>query len=171
MRVACTILAIVIVGGCATTREAPRTSLTLCQYNGATGYGRRIEFDGINLRVVVTSDFEGQPDKLVWQRGLTEAEQVFLSERVQRALDAPLQAEYREPNVWDGLQLEFVLRSRGRAPRRTSVANSFVEELAVVTDALNAVLPMEYRVQYREWKQVTDRFQDETDSPASSETP
>jgi len=75
------LLAVLLCGGCATR---PDSGLTVFDYNGAAGYGRRIEFDGTALQVVTTSDFEGQEDKRIWRRELTKAERAFLSRRAHR---------------------------------------------------------------------------------------
>ncbi|HZN65260.1 MAG TPA: hypothetical protein VFB66_08140 [Tepidisphaeraceae bacterium] len=130
-------------------------------YNGAAGYGRRIEFDGTALQVVTTSDFEGQEDKRIWRRELTKAERAFLSERVEKTSRQVLKPEYRDPDVWDGLQIHFELRPAGRTARGISVANQFVEELAVLTDSLNVLLPPDHHVRYREWKEAMERLDEE----------
>jgi hypothetical protein len=136
--------------------KADSEALIVFDYNGAAGYGRRIKVDGDTVSIIATSDFQGQPDKLIWNRELSAAERAFLAERIDSTPLIGLKDEYRNPNVWDGLQIYFEIRQSNGHARSISVANEFVEELAALCDLVNLLVPEEHRVDYREWKVEED---------------
>ena len=134
----------------------PEARLLISNYNGAAGHGLAAIFENGVAKVVATNDF-GRPPRVVWSRPLSAAEQAFLAERIDRTPLDRLLESYEDPNVWDGLQLSFQIRPTGGANHDVSVHNRYVKELAALTDAANVLLPPEYRVGYREWKDVKDR--------------
>ena len=158
MRFAPVAFILAIAAGCATPPKGGADALTVIDYDGAAGYGRRVEYDGRAVSIVATSDFEGEKDKTIWTRRLSTAERAFLDERIDDVPLASLKDEYRDPSVWDGLQLHFKVRQRGKASRSIDVANTYVEELAVICDGLNAMLPQKHRIRYREWKEWNDEM-------------
>jgi hypothetical protein len=159
--------------GCAGRGRGGRTGtsgLVVSDYNGAAGVGRQIEFDGAKLKVVFTNDYH-LPAEIPWSHVLTPAERAFLSERITTAPVSRLKEIYEDPAVWDGMQLFFTIRRGAGPPRSITVRNTFVEELAALTDAVNVLLPPRYRVPYREWKEVKDREEAEAASEESDAPP
>jgi hypothetical protein len=114
-----------------------------------------VEVEGNVVSIVATSDY-GRPDKLIWTRKLSDAEEAFFAERINAAPLAGLKDEYRNPDVWDGLQIHFTIRQSAGNERLIPVANEFVEELAALCDVVNLLLPIDHRIHYREWKWSED---------------
>ena len=139
--------------------------LTVFDYNGAAGYGTRVRYDGRAVSIVATSDFKGEQDITVWTRLLSAAERAFLDERIEQLPLMSLKEEYRDPDIWDGLQMSFDVRQGRKRTRSIAVANEYVEELAVLSDGLNALLPYKHRIRYREWKDFKDKMDRESAEP------
>ena len=146
-----------LVGGCAAAAHQRPAAVEISNYNGAAGRGLEMKFDGRALSVTSTSDYRGQPDKVIWARTLTAAERAFLAERIDKIPLATLRDHYEDASIWDGLQLHFRIRQRTGTERTLGVANVFVEELAVVCESLNVLLPVNYRIPYREWNAEKER--------------
>ena len=124
-------------------------AITISQFRLAEGHGTNIIYDGRQIKVISTSDFN-EPEKVLWQSNLSPVEHALLNERIERLSLGSLKDEYPS-GVWDGWALTFTIQQIGRPARRIEVANQFVEELAVACDSINLFVPFEYRIPYREW--------------------
>ena len=131
--------------------------------NGAAGYGHRTTVQDGKVDVVLTSDY-GDPDRVVWMRRISKSESAFLAERQDRALRNTASDRYAA-NTCDGLQLDFTLGLSQPEPRKITVANRFVPALADLADALDAVLPAQYRIRYGLWHWEETANRDDSDSP------
>src|SRR6478752_5430878 len=113
MRVASVVLMLAITAGCESRPQAGAKATGLTVFNSGT----RVQYDGRVLSVVAASDVPGGDDRVLLTKPLSPAECAFLDERIEKVPLASLKDEYRNPDVWDGLQISFEIRQKGKPVR------------------------------------------------------
>jgi hypothetical protein len=164
MRVATLVLLLVTATvGCAPRQKDPSrpSVVTVTNYNATAESGRRIEYDGRTVYVVAVNP-ASSAEKVVWSRSLRPAERAGLDEQIHRVQLAEFEDEYVHPFhrtgrfEGNGMKLFFGIRLPGEATRSISIHDVWVEELGVLCETLDMLLPSKFRFSYGSWMDAMD---------------
>lgn len=141
-------LAIACVG-CTQERRSDYESIRfeLLDYDGAGGLGYKHTVNESHYSIDLHVD-RGRTVRRVWNTGLGHIQARKLRHLLSSTDWQQLKPSYEDADVWDGLQITFVIGIDEDHDYQINVRNVYRPELAEITDLLDSMSPEQYHVRY-----------------------
>ncbi|HVP12375.1 MAG TPA: hypothetical protein VMV94_14455 [Phycisphaerae bacterium] len=135
-----------LLAGCAATQPT-RFSVSIEAWSLAKGYGYRYEVSPKSIQVTTLNDFGDEP-RIVWQSPLTDEQSKSLTACLDRLPLGTLKERYDNPDVDDGLGLNFRIELAKTAKKTIEVHEIYQQDLAGLVHCINALVPEKYKIGY-----------------------